>query len=740
MMKRILALLLALVMVVALCACGPKDPNVGPASNPGTETTPGTEPSENPGPTYTGIDWDALAGMDEDEASETVYDFVLGDYAAAYAAAKEEEGDMRMAMMALAEAKLLESGAFLPVQTRGGNYSMSRVVPRSNAATILWGLDNYRYHTLLVCNELIKAEDRTELLAMWEAAESADAYRQQATEFLTGKGYTMKDTYDVAFSETVNIWDVIATSYTSDSMFIAGTYDNLMEYDAKGVQQYGLAESYEVSDDGTVYTFHLRQGVKWVDHQGTEIGEVTADDWVASMAHVADNNDALGYLMTSTDGCGIKNYNEYIAGECSFDEVGVKAIDDYTLEYTLAAPFTPFPTMLGYGCFAPLNRAYYKSQGGTFSADGDQYTPGNYGKTPENIAYCGPYLITSFVEKNSVTYEPNPTYWNADAVLIKKINYKYNDGSDPTRAYNDAKAGITDGSGISNANLETARTDILEGDEKSVLDTYAYVSDGDGTTFCGWMNVNRGTWANYDDPSVGVSPKNEEEQQRTKDALVNQHFRLALLMGLDRGAYNGVIVGEELKYNRLRNSYVPGTFQFLASDVTVDINGTATEFKAGTSFGQIEQAQLDADGVAIKVWDTATAKGDGFDGWYNVDNAKAELEQAIAELAQIGVEVSADKPIYIDYPYETYEELAVNQANVLKQSIEASLGGAVIVNLIGMATTDDMQGATYRFSKGSEANFDLSTGSGWGPDYGDAQTYLDTIQAYGYMAKNIGLF
>ena len=148
--------------------------------------------------------------------------------------------------------------------------------------------------------------------------------------------------------------------------------------------------------------------------------------------------------------------------------------------------------------------------------------------------------------------------------------------------------------------------------------------------------------------------------------------------------------------------------------------------------------------TALKVWepeaDSGAGSGDGFDGWYSAENAKAELEQAIAELAEQGVEVSAEQPIYVDYPYGSYSEISTNQANVTKQSIEASLEGKVIVNLIAFDKDTDEEGAVYRFSYGDEANFDFSTGSGWGPDYGDAQSYLDTIQAYGYMCKNIGLF
>ena len=79
-------------------------------------------------------------------------------------------------------------------------------------------------------------------------------------------------------------------------------------------------------------------------------------------------------------------------------------------------------------------------------------------------------------------------------------------------------------------------------------------------------------------------------------------------------------------------------------------------------------------------------------------------------------------------------------ANAYKQSIEASLEGKVIVNLVGFDDSLNLQYAYYRNTYGSEANFDISTGSGWGPDYGDPQTFLDTIQSYGYMCKNLGIY
>ncbi len=761
--QRLLASLLAASMVLGLAACG-NDSNSGTPSTDSSEATVGSEAGEPTGseasePTgssegeepvanvYEGPDWAAIDAMDYDEKSDALYDFNLGEFNEYYQKAKAEieDLDLRMAMMAISEAKLLESGVFQPVYGNGGNYAMSRIVPRSGS-TVLWGLDEYKWYTYLVTNELLRSEDRTELVSIWGDSETADEWFTNAKAFLDEKGYTLNDTYNNEISYELVTWDVIATSMTSDSYFISCTYSGLLEYDALNQQQPALAESYEVSEDGLTYTFHIRPGVKWVDQQGREVGEVTADDWVASMQHVADNHDELGYLMSSTDGCGIKNYDAWINGEISdFSEVGVQAVDDYTLVYTLESPFPAFLTMMGYGCFAPLNRSFYKSQGGTFSAEGDEYTPGNYGTSPSNIAYCGPYLVTNYTELNVTSYAANPSYWNKDAVNTPNVNIYYNDGSDPLRSYNDAKANIAAGCGFNSSALVQAQQDIPEGETETYFDLYSYTTTNNGTTYCGWVNVGRATWANYNDASTGVSTQTDEDKARARQALNNQNFRLALAMAFDRGAFNAVQVGEDLKYASLRNSYTPGTFLTLQNEVTVDINGESKTFPAGTYYGEIEQAQLDADGVPITVWDPTAddgvGSGDGFDGWYNPENAVAYLDAAIAELAQVGVEISEEKPLNIDVPYGAFSESVTNSRQAYKQSLEKALGGKVIVNLVAFDDQTSYSYSYYRINNGNEANFDTAPGvSGWGPDYGDAQSYLDTIQPYGYMNKNIGLY
>ena len=746
-MKKIVSLLLALVMVFSLAACSGGNDVETQSPNTGNPASSNPENSDAPGGEGAGPDWAAIDAMDYEDMSDAIYDWNLSEFYDNYMTAKAEldNVDLRTAMMAAAEAKLLESGVFMPIYGDGGNYAMSRAVPRTVTSTS-WGLDEYKWYTTIVANELITAEDRNALIALWSDAADADAYFTAAKSYLADNGYTLNDTYNAFSSYDMETWDIIATSYTSDSYFIACTVAGLLEYDVKNVQQPSLATSYDVSADGTVYTFHIREGVNWVDQQGRVLEPVTANDWVTSMMHVADNNDELGYLMTVSDGVGIKNYDKYIAGEVPFSEVGVKAIDDYTLEYTLESKFPAFVTAMGYGCFAPLNYNFYKSQGGTFGAEGDTYTAGNYGTSPATIAYCGPYLVTNYTPQNVWSFKANPEFWNADAMNVSNVNFYYNDGSETLRAYNEAKAGTVAGAGFNSSAVVQAKADIPEGETKSYFDLYSYTTTNSATCYVAWLNLNRATFHDFNDANSGVSPKanDADAQALTRDAMNNHHFRLAMAYAFDRGAYNAQSVGEDLKYAALKNAYVPGDFYQLKADTTIDINGTATTFKAGTYYGEILQAQITADGYPIKVWDPTADGGvgssDGFDGWYNPTEAAKELELAIADLAALGYEVSAENPIQVDAFYGTYSEAQTNMKNAYKQSIENALGGKVVINLVGYETGAVMQNAYYRNSTGAEANFDISHNSGWGPDYGDPQTFLDTIQPFGYMCKNLGIY
>ena len=726
-MKKLLAMLLALCMVLSMAACSESEAEGTKGTAAATE---GSVAATNGDPATYADPFADVAG-DYDALSMAVYEHVLGEFYTYYTAAKEETNvSKRQALMAIAEAKMLGAGIFLPTTSQGGNYAMTKIAPYTNTP-VLWGNDTYRYHDRIVCNEPIEAAHVQEMKAKWAELLGTGEYEAWVRSYLTEKGYTTKDTLNFYYDADPENWDVLATSNAADSEILVNTYDGLYEYDMENTLQPALAESYEVSEDGLTYTFKIRQGLKWVDNQGREVADVKADDFVAGMQHMMDVMGGLEYLVQGV----IVNADEYINGEVTdFAEVGVKAVDDYTLQYTLCAPTSYFMTMLGYGVFAPMSRSYYESKGGKFGADLDttaaDYT---YGKGPDSIAYCGPYLITNHTANNTIKFESNAAYWNVEGNNLKSMTFLYTDGSDPLKPYDDFFNGVVDSMGMTAERIEIAR-------EKGTFDKYAYVSDTDATTYCGFFNVRRAAFANYNNAEVGVSPKTEEEITRTGAAMLNQHFRLALAMSIDRGAYNAQSVGEELKLTSLANSYTPGNFVFLAEDVTVEINGTETTFTAGTQYGEIVQAQLDADGVALKVWNGTASSG--FDGWYNPEACAAEMATAIEELAAVGIEVSAENPIYLDLPVRTDSSVNMNMKQAMKQSIEAATNGCIKINLVEYATRDTYLDATYWYGAGNEANFDLNDGSGWGPDYGDPQTYLDTMlpEYAGYMTKSLGIF
>lgn len=750
MKKRVLSLLLALAMFFALTACGG-----GNTTESTTPNNPDTENNTPEGPSGDYLDFaalDALLAEDKyDDVSWTVYEYHLGAFYDKLTEAKAETSNLslRWAMEAQAEALLEEAAFFIPFNARGGQYAISRVIPRTDTTTG-WGLDDERFGYTMVADTFLTPAERAELTAKWAESETEADYYAYVETWLADKGYGKLDAYKTGITGSgPQTWDVLVTSKQADSRYIAPTYSPLIRYDGKDTQQPALAESWEVSDDGLTYTFHIREGLQWVDQQGRKVADLTAQDFVTGLHHCADFPNALGYLLSSDGGCGIKNWDAFVSGEITdFAEVGVEAVDDYTVVYTLESPFPAFLSMLGYNCFAPLSESYFFSQGGAYGADLDPTSSSYvYGTDPSHIAYCGEFLINNYTEGSVLRYSANPTFWDADNMNIHELVYTWYDGSDVMAPYNNTISGVFTGCNLTTNTIQQAKIDTAEGSDATIFDAYAYTTSIDTTSYVGFYNVMRQAFANVADDSKAVSVQTEEDAARTRVAMNNNNFRLALTYAADRSAYQAARVGEELKYAGLINSYVPGNFVKLTEDVTLDMgDGTEQTFPAGTYFGEIVQAQLDFDGVKAKVWDPTGDDGvgssGGFDGWFNPDEAVARLEKAVAELAEQGVEVSAENPIYIDYPYWSTNENYANSANVYKQSIEMVLGGAVIVNMVPCETDDDWYYAGYYTDYGYESNYDMYDLSGWGPDYQDPSSYLDTFlpDYSGYMIKCIGIF
>lgn len=746
-MKKIVSLLLALAMLFSLAACGGNSgdqPTESQTASPSQSNEPSESPSEGEFVPYTYEDEAVYMG-----ALKEYYDLMLESQ-------DITDVDEMYVAQAKAEAKALTSGVLIIWRGDGGGYRMSRMVDKS-IPTVKWGTDQDRYETALVTEEILTAEDRQELLSMWAELAGTGTYEQAAKDFLAEKGYTLKSELGYwDFTLDPETWDVLSVWTNSVGDPVCGTVENLAKYDMENQLQPAMAESWENSEDGLTWTFHIRPGQIWTDSQGRKIADVKADDWVASMQHFFDcYGDSGAEVLTPM----IVNGDAYVNGEITdFSEVGVKALDDLTVEYTLNAPVPAFESMLTYcGFFAPLCREYFTSQGGTFGVD--DHVNGNYGTSPENIAYCGPYRITSYTPTNSMVFEANDSYWNRDNMNITKITWYYQDGTDPLKPYDDFMAGTLDRCGLGPSTLKKCQED-------GNFDKYAIVSELEALTRAGYVNLNRQSFALFNDPTGCVSEMehgsvdtidrdNEvyvadasivDDAARSHVALNNQNFRLALSMGWDRVAYNALYAGEEVKELGIRNSYTPGDFVQLGKDVTTEINGETVTFEKGTYYGEIIQAQIDADGYPIKVWDPEAngglGSGDGFDGYYNVDNCREYLAKAVEELAAVGVEVSKENPIQIEYADPVFAEGGTNRAKAYKQSIENATDGLVQVNLLPVQDNQQNNSTNYLISEGWENCIDIGIGTGWSADYGDPASYLNLFMPYGngYQCKNLGVW
>ena len=704
-MKRILAMLLAVVMVLSLAACAAKEEN--------TATTDATT-----APAATDAPVDVVYERADDEE---MYASVLGDYEALLAAAEAAETvDERFVLFAQAEAALLDSAVFIPTTTQNGAYTISRVAPRT-VPYVQWGSDEYRLKSMVISDEFLTPEERNELLDMWAAAVAGEGEYDPAA-YLTSKGHTLQNTYTTTFSTAPVTLDWLNTSSQSDTEVLIDCVDGLVEYDGLSNLNPALAESWEISEDGTVYTFHIRPGVYWYTAEGTKYAEVTANDFVAGFHHMLDTQAGLEWLV---DGI-VVGATDYYANGGSWEDVGYKAIDDYTLEVTLEQPTSYFMTMLTYSCFLPICDSFYQAHGGVYgveeyaaaSADDAAYTFGKNTDVASQV-YCGAMLLQKLEKDSEIFLVRNKDYYRNDEVTLDSVKWVFDAGEDLTALYNDTVAGTYAGISVSN---ETTRK-LAEADGN--FEKYAYISETTSTTYFGGLNVNRGTYAL--ESGAVASAQTEEQKISTHNALLNKNFRKALQFAFDKETQNAVSRGE-LALTNLRNMYCHPEFVKLENDTT-DADGHT--FPAGTYYGEMVQYYCDQLGVGITV-------ADGVNGWYNPDAAVACLEAAKAELGD-----TVTFPIQIDVVYYSASDLNTAQAAAYKTSIETVLGAEnVQVNMIEATTAEDFYASGYRASNGEAGNFDMFYGSGWGPDYGDPNSYLNTFkgEGAGYMTKVIGLF
>jgi len=655
---------------------------------------------------------------------EEIYAKVLGGYEALLDKAKAAKTDSeRFVIYAQAEAYLLDSAVMIPNTTQGGAYTISRIAPRT-VPYVQWGNDDDRWKGMIItADDFLTPAERNELLDIWAKAVKGEATYDPAA-WLTSKGHKLTKDYRTTFSTAPVTLDTLNTSSQSDTEILVNCTDNLVQYNNLGQMIPALAESWEVSADGLTYTFHIRKGAWWSTSEGAKYAEVTAKDFEAGFHHMLDAAAGLEWLVEGV----IEGVSEYLYEGGKWDAVGYKAVDANTLQVTLCAPTSYFMTMLTYSCFAPICESFYLAHGGVFGIeeyaaaynDTNAYT---YGKSTDvaSQVYNGAFILQQLNDASIIKVVKNPNYYDPESVKLDSITWVYDNGENMAQFYKDVCDGVYAGCGLTSASgtLEWAKAD-------GNFDKYNYVSDTTSTSYFGGLNLNRGTFALAS--GAVASPKTEEQKIDTETAMMNKNFRKAVAYAWDKATQNAVSRGADLATTNLRNMYTHPEFVQLSEDVT---DASGKKFVAGTMYGEIVQYYLDKMGSPVQV-------ADGIDGWYHPAEAKRHLELAKKELGN-----TVKWPITIDVVYYSANQTQIAQAQAYKQSIEGVLGAEnVTVNLVEATTSADFYASGYRASNGEAGNFDMFYGSGWGPDFGDPCTYLDTFRGNGagYMTKVIGLF
>ena len=481
--------------------------------------------------------------------------------------------------------------------------------------------------------------------------------------------------------------DYSIATRTSTTDVIGNVVDGLMENDQYGNVIPSLAEDWSVSKDGLTYTYKLRKGVKWYTSEGEEYAEVTAHDFVTGLKHVADGkSDGVSLIQNS-----IKGLDAYMTGETNdFSTVGVKALDDYTVEYTLNKPESFWNSKVTTATMLPVNEEFLKASGKDYGA-----------VTPAGILYNGPYILKTLTSKSLIEYEKNPNYWDKEKVKIEKVKLTYYDGSDQESLIRSFSSGA----------YTTARLFPSSSNFASTLEQYGdkiTYSPQDSSSYYFTFNVNR--------QSYNKTAKTSEEQKTsTKEAMLNKDFRQAINFAFNRHSYAAQLNGEDGADKIIRNSLVPDNFVQAG----------------GKNFGQIAQAELVNYGDQWKDVELV----DGKDSIYNPDKAKAAFEKAKKDLESKGVTF----PIHLDVPVEQTDTIAVQQSNSFKQSIESTLGAENVVIDVLQMTDNEKETITSQARVPSQKDYDLNS-TGWAPSYQDPASYLNIMDPKsGSAMKHLGI-
>ncbi len=235
----------------------------------------------------------------------------------------------------------------------------------------------------------------------------------------SGKPLTELITYETSGRE-IESWNMLYSQLATNFNVTTNIWDGLLSFDSYGKPVAAIAKSWEHNDDASVWTFHLRDDVDWVDINGEVKDHLTSKDFLVGFEWVlnAKKNEAANTSMPSTTVVGAADYYDKTdaldndaAYALTYEDmlaagVGIEAPDDYTVVFTCMNPCPYFDTVASYVCCYPAPPALIDELG----------IDGFRGVNYDQMWSCGPYLIEEFVQDNTKSYVPNPNYYDADNV------------------------------------------------------------------------------------------------------------------------------------------------------------------------------------------------------------------------------------------------------------------------------------------------------------------------------------
>ena len=209
----------------------------------------------------------------------------------------------------------------------------------------------------------------------------------------------------------IESWNMLYSQTLTDANVVTNLWDGLMSFDCYGKLVPAIATSWEANEDSTVWTFHLRDDVDWVDCNGEVKEHITATDFLVGLEWVlnASKNEANNTSMPTLYIVGAEEYYEKTkdmgaaAADLRYQDmldagVGIEAPDDYTLVFTCKHSCPYFDTVASYTSFYPASQVLIDELGiETFR-----------GCDNTNMWYCGPYLVEEYIQGNTKSYIPNP--------------------------------------------------------------------------------------------------------------------------------------------------------------------------------------------------------------------------------------------------------------------------------------------------------------------------------------------